>query len=119
MTPYYPARDGHPSMLALDDDAEVVAMEPIHSAASHRACANWKSQPAIWFDWRRWQRGGASEQLQSRHSAMSLDPWRNSLILQDKPGTQLIIMLTVLFLIAFLIAYHRDRIGPGGPQRQH
>ena len=29
--PYYPARDGHPSMFTLDDNASAATVEPIHS----------------------------------------------------------------------------------------
>jgi hypothetical protein len=31
MMPYYPARDGHPSMFTLDDNASAATVEPIHS----------------------------------------------------------------------------------------
>jgi hypothetical protein len=32
MMPYYPARDGHPSMFTLDENASAAPVEPIHSA---------------------------------------------------------------------------------------
>ena len=31
MMPYYPARDGHPSMFTLDKNATAATAEPIHS----------------------------------------------------------------------------------------
>ena len=31
MMPYYPARDGHPSMFTLDENATAATAEPIHS----------------------------------------------------------------------------------------
>ena len=31
MMPYYPARDGHPSMFTLEDSARAATVEPIHS----------------------------------------------------------------------------------------
>jgi hypothetical protein len=34
--------------------------------------------------------------------------------LRDRSEIRFIIMLVALFLVAGLIAYHRDRVGPGG-----
>jgi hypothetical protein len=31
MMPYYPARDGHPSMFTLDDNATTATVGPVHS----------------------------------------------------------------------------------------
>jgi alkanesulfonate monooxygenase SsuD/methylene tetrahydromethanopterin reductase-like flavin-dependent oxidoreductase (luciferase family) len=37
MMPYYPARDGHPSMFDLYDDASAATAEPIHSTTTRTA----------------------------------------------------------------------------------
>ena len=53
MMPYYPARDGHPSMFTLDDNASAATEEPIrdHSifAGDRRSCVaiSKSSSPAI------------------------------------------------------------------------